>query len=333
MRFVKVFCFLIGVSNIVSAQDSELEQYTIRGRAQGTTYSISYFHRDKAVHKAKIDSLFDSVDRSMSLYRKGTLINRFNNSKNNSVIMDKHMKEVVKASFKANEMSEGLFDITVQPLTQVWGFSTDKQTHFPKAHEIDSVLNFVGMDKINIKGDTLYKLSPHVQLDLDGIAPGYTADYIATFLQKMGISNFVVEVGGEVFVKGRKPNGEKLRIAINKPSSADGQTIIELENEAVATSGSYEQYRKYKGKTYTHHIDPRTGYPIKNKTISATIIAPKAISADALSSICMLMTPKESGKFISQLKNVELFLLYEENNELKELQSSGFSKYILAKTQ
>lgn len=311
----------------VSAQNQELKQFFIRGFAQGTHYSVTYFGENEILAKTEIDSLFSVIDQSMSLYKKGTLIQEFNEEANDYIVMDVHMQKVLDASFKAYELSKGKFDITVQPLVQQWGFGVHKNMPFPKDEDIQRIRKYVGMDKLEVKGDTLIKKHPEVKIDMDGIAPGYTVDYISSYLKDKGIDNHLVEVGGEVYASGLKNDGTKFRIGVNMPKNEE-ELIVALSNKAITTSGSYEQYKKHKDEVYTHHIDPSTGYPTKNKIISASIIAGNALYGDALSSICMLLPPKESLALVNRLKDVELFLLYEENNDIHSIQSPGFKNYL-----
>lgn len=312
----------------VSAQNKELKQFYITGVAQGTHYSITYFGEDETIQKVEIDSLFSIIDQSMSLYKKGTLIQEFNQGNKKFIVMDEHMQQVVQTSFEAYTLSQGKFDITVQPLVQEWGFGIHKNMPFPKDEDIQKIRKFIGMDKLHVKGDTLYKQYPEVKIDLDGVAPGYTVDYISSYLKSKGITNHLVELGGEVYASGLKKDGTKFRIGINMPKNEKGDWVLALSNKAVTTSGSYEQFKKHKDEVYTHHIDPTTGYPTKHKVISATIIASNVLYGDALSSICMLLPPQESLALINSLKDVELFLLYEENNEIQHIQSPGLKNYL-----
>lgn len=305
------------------------KEYKIEGYTQGTTYSVTYYHNDEVISKLELDSVLKTIDLSMSLYIKETLINQFNKPETDYIIMDKYMKDVVEKAFEIYDLSNGLFDITVQPLTSIWGFSSNKTFDFPTQIEVDSVLLSVGMDKLSLNGDTLRKKCKGVKIDLDGIAQGYSVDILSTYIRNLDVDNFIVEIGGEIFTEGVKPNGEKMRVAVVRSQPDEKPIIIELQNKAITTSGTYERYKEYNGRNISHHIDPRTGYPIESHIISATVIAPTALEADALDNVFMYLDPDEALDFVASLVDVDLFLIYEQDGLIKELYSSGFRKYIL----
>lgn len=305
------------------------KEYKIMGYTQGTTYSVTYYHTGEVISKVELDSVLSSIDLSMSLYQEGTLINSFNDPQIDYIIMDKYMKDVVEKSFEVHDLSKGIFDITVQPLTSIWGFSSKKTVDPPTKQDVDSALLLVGMDKLSLTGDTLRKKINGIKMDLDGIAQGYSVDVLSTYLRSAHISTFIVEIGGEIYTEGVKPNGDKMRVAVLRSQPDQNPIIIELQNKAITTSGTYERYKEYKGRNISHHIDPRTGYPVDTKIISATVIASSALEADALDNIFMYLEPNEALDFVSSIENVDLFLIYEQDGLIKELYSSGFKKYIL----
>lgn len=333
MKFFKLICALsIGLTTNYYgvAQNKELSQFIIDGQTQGTTYYIKYYSTNEDVKKHEIDSLLNIIDNSMSLYKENTLIDIFNKlGQGDYIIMDELFKEVMEEAYRVNRLSDGIFDITIQPLTDLWGFSTKTRRGIPTKREVDSVRRFVGMDKVKISGDTLFKKYSHVKLDLDGIVPGYTADYLSSTFRKRGINSFTIEIGGEIFTSGRKPNGARMQIAISRPLGDQDPLIVKLEDKAIITSGSYEHYKEYRGQRYSHHIDPRTGYPARHYSVSATLIGPNTAIADALGNVCMLLKPEEAVGFISELEDYELYLLYIEDESLESTQSPGFKKFIV----
>ena len=314
----------------VKAQDTNiLQEISIIGKAQGTTYLIKYYSTDTLVHKIQIDSLLDVIDLSMSTYRSESLITAFNKTATREIQMDKPMKDVIQASFKYYKKTKGAFDITVMPLVKLWGFGPNGFSKNPSTHEIDSVLSYVGMKHLKTKKNTLIKKKENVSIDLNGIAQGYTVDVLAKYLSQMGIKQFIVELGGEIRTKGTKPQG-KFLIEIQRPYQQKEKSTykITLENLAITTSGTYEKQRYFNGKMISHHINPFTGYPLENSIVSVTVIAKTAMEADALDNYFMSLTPQKAIQAAEKMKNIEIYLIYNENNVLKELQTSKFNKYI-----
>jgi thiamine biosynthesis lipoprotein len=303
--------------------------HIIKGQAQGTTYEIKYYAAEKSVTKLQIDSIFRVIDESMSLYKTNSLINQFNTSSNQLVKLDTHMYNVVKASFEYYRKTKGYFDITIFPLMKLWGFGPEGVRFNPTQNQVDSVLQFVGLNKLRLNGRYLEKRTKNVSIDLNGIAQGYTVDVISNFLNNKGIQSSMVEVGGEIYCFGAKPNGDTYKIEIQRPNT-DSSTAykVSLKDKAITTSGSYENYRIVNGKRLSHHIDPHTGRPLTNSVLSVTVIANTAMQADALDNYLMYLKPEDAISYIERVPQVEVYIIYSENYTLKELQSSGFNNYI-----
>lgn len=265
----------------------------------------------------------------MSLYRSTSTISRFNSTATNNVTLDDHIWNVIKASLEYNQLTNGYFDITVFPLMKLWGFGPSGFGAIPNDSQIDSVRRFVGIDKISLKGRSLTKSDPNVNIDLNGIAQGYTVDVIAAYLSDAHVTSFLVEVGGEVFAMGMKNDESNYKIEIQRPKqSQQAKHIVILQDMAITTSGSYEKYREINGQYFSHHINPFTGRPVSNNVLSVTVIARTAMEADALDNYLMCLKPQEAVAFVEKLPQVEAYIIYSENNTLKELQSSGFNNYI-----
>lgn len=188
---------------ICSAFKSVNLQFTINGYAQGTTYRVNYYDKSETVSKHQIDSILSRVDSSMSVYKSYSLISRFNNS-NAGVQMDEHLAAVISKSFEISRKSKGAFDITVYPLVSAWGFGPDKTRELPGAERIKSILKNVGYHYLEVKDHKLIKKKPDVKIDVNGIAQDYSVDIIAGFLEARGIHNYMVELGGELRINGRK---------------------------------------------------------------------------------------------------------------------------------
>ena len=238
------------------------------------------------------------------------------------------MHKVITASFAYHKLTKGYFDITIFPLLKLWGFGPEGFRANPTDDQVNQVRKFVGLEKIELKGDSLLKKCNGVAIDLNGIAQGYTVDVLTQYFKDKGIDSFIIEVGGEIFSQGRKPNGDNYQIEIQRPSQSGQTCRVLLENKAITTSGSYEKFRMIDGKRYSHHINPGTGRPLSNTTLSVTLIANTAMEADALDNFLMYLTPQEAIAFIEENTDCEAYVVYAENNTLKELQTSGFNNYI-----
>jgi thiamine biosynthesis lipoprotein len=306
----------------------------ISGVAQGTTYQITYYSHDGIVQKNQTDSILKRLDSSFSLYKPNSLISRFNASAK-GIRVDEHFIRVLKKSFSAYRDTKGLFDITVQPLVQAWGFGVSKTDSLPDKTLISSLKKCVGTDFIELKGNFLSKKKLCVKIDMNGIAQGYSVDVLANFLESKGINNYIVELGGEIRVKGRKqPSGEKMKIGIESPFADEFENfslrkIILPESGAVTTSGSYRKYYESNGEKITHIINPQTGYPVQNELISVTAYAKDAITADAFDNALMVMGLDSAIQFIEKRKDLAAYFIYrKEDGSIADTASSLFYKLI-----
>jgi thiamine biosynthesis lipoprotein len=310
-------------------QPKQLHEFKISGFAQGTTYSLGYFATDSIVKKSSIDSIIKVIDQSMSLYQPSSYLSQFNNSTAGSQV-DFHLIKVLKRSFEVNKDTEGRFDVTVAPLVQLWGFGPQKITKFPDSDTIKATLPCIGMEKIRLDKLFLHKEKPCIKLDFNGIAQGYTVDVIASYLQAKGINNFIVEVGGELRVKGTKPDGKLFRVGIEGPVNENIKRIIQFKEGAVTTSGNYQKYLMNGKEKISHLIDPKIGYPLKNEMISVTVFAKDAITADGYDNALMAMHVHEAMTFVSKRKYLEAYIIYKmPNGDIADTLSTGFKKMIV----
>lgn len=304
------------------------KEHIITGQGQGTTYTLKYFS-DKEINKKSIDSILSVIDLSMSLYKDSSLINRFNEGPDLYIDMDPHMKKVIKESFKIHKFSKGYFDITVFPLVSLWGFGPKGFSKVPNQNEVDSVKQFVGMDKLYVRRNRLYKTDPRVRIDLNGIAQGYTVDCLAAYLSHEGVKNFLVELGGEIRTKGQKPNGNfQIMIDEKATDTAYSYPVLSVKNMAVTSSGVREKHYRLGDKIVSHHIDPRSGKPIESKTISVTVIAKTALLADAVDNYFMSLDVQEAIRIAEKTRDVDICLYYLDNKNTKVTYTSGFNNYI-----
>lgn len=304
---------------------------TLSGYTQGTTYNIRYYAKE-TISKEEVDSVLNSIDLSMSIYREDSNISRFNSLETSQIKMDDHLYNVIQESFKTYKRTNGYFDITVKPLIDLWGFGPAGFKNKPDAEQISKALSFVGMSRcIKIKGKYLIKRKNSVSIDVNGIAQGYSVDVLSNYFLSKNIRNFIIEIGGEIVTRGTKPDGDFV-IMIQRPTfqGANLNTYnVRLKNKAITTSGSYEKKINIDGKYVSHHIDPKTGYPIENGTLSVTIVANTAMEADALDNYLMYLSPSEAIKFAERNKAIEVYIIYVEDDMLKEVQSSGFKDYLV----
>lgn len=317
--------YLICLGCLAYAQQPK---FVIDGQAQGTSYRIQYYAPNSIVSKIEMDSVLNVIDRSMSLYDDQSLISVFNKA-DKSIELDDHMTCVVRRSFDLNRMSNGVFDITVKPLVGLWGFGPNRINAFPQPQTIDSILQFVGMDKLVLDGNTLIKKDKRVQIDLNGIAQGYSVDVISQFLDSRGIESYLVELGGEIKVKGHKDVNIPFEIAIESPQNTKyPNVVLQLTDKAVTTSGNYRRAFDLQGRRIHHHINPHDGYPVQNNVASVTVVASTAMDADGYDNVFMAMAPEEGVNLANTLADIEVYIIYKDNDRFREAFSAGFYQYI-----
>jgi len=278
-----------------ACKPADRQAYThLTGQAQGTTFSIKYHDSLDRDFSGPVDSLFRLLDKSMSLWDSTSLISRINRSETDTVL-DQHFTTVLAAALRIAERSGGAFDPTLGPLIRTWGFSVKKNLGEPSAQTIDSLLQRIGYSKVRLEDERLVRDVPGIEIDLNGLAQGYTVDLIAGYLENQGIRDLMVEVGGEVTALGKNERGQSWQIGIDKPiESPDAeersiQVVVPLSGRALATSGSYRKFRDSGGKKLTHIIDPSTGYPVPHRLVSVSVLADDAMTADAWATACMVM--------------------------------------------
>ena len=309
------FCFgyLLFFTTAIYCQS---EPVKIEGEAQGTTYHITYFDTQNRDFKPEIEKILQDFDLSVSTYIPNSIISRINSNEKN-VIVDKYFKACFKKAKEVWKNTNGAFDPTVYPLVNAWGFGPGKKQKIEKA-KIDSILKFVGFQLIELKGNTIVKKDPRVALDFNAFAQGYSVDVVSEFLNSKGIKAYIVEIGGEVYAKGRKPNGGNWTIGIEKPidnkeSGNPLKAIVKLENLAIATSGNYRRFTIEDGVKYVHHIDPKTGYPTKNNLLSASIFAKECISSDANATGVLVLGLEKAKVFLQKHPELQAYLIYSDD--------------------
>ncbi|HMR93367.1 MAG TPA: FAD:protein FMN transferase [Chitinophagaceae bacterium] len=304
---------LFALLTIAFAPAPALKKIELSGKAQGTTYHITYYAADSVVKKQEVDSILQVIDQSLSLYRPGSLINRFNDTEKR-VKPDEHLYKVVKKAIQVHKKTSGLFDITVFPLTAAWGFGPVKQGRLPDTATVQQLLPCVGTELISLKRAELKKLKPCVKLDANGIAQGYSVDVLAGFLQRRNVHHYIAELGGEIRVKGRKPDGKKMSVGIEAPGDDMFfpviQKIIYPDKGAITTSGNYRNYYESEGRKITHIIDPVSGFPVQSEMVSVTVFAKDAITADAYDNALMLMGMEKAIQFANKERDIAVYIIY-----------------------
>lgn len=326
--------FVIAMMHYAMTGTEGWNKYTISGYAQGTDYTVTYYAADSLISRPEIDSLLAEIDSSMSLYKPYSLISKINKGGKGTFYIDKHFGRVGRKSLEIYWQSNGLFDVTVAPLVQLWGFGVGKVDRLPDSTEVRRARACVGMDKIRLGDTVLEKRYSCTQLDFNGIAQGYSVDVLADFLAGRGINSYVVELGGELRVKGPKPDGTPVLIGIERPVKGGGMspimnTIIEVSEGAVTTAGNYRKFITDGEQLISHHINPETGYPFQTGTISATVYAADAMTADGYDNVVMAMSAKDAIAFVNKLRDIEVYLIYKDpSGAIRDTMSSGFGQLI-----
>ena len=306
----------------------------IAGPAQGTTYHISYVSpTDSLDLRTSIDSILFVIDQSMSLWNEKSTICRLN--RGDSIAVDSHFLAVLDAALAVSKQSEGAFDVTLAPLISAWGFGTTERLKLDSA-KVDSLRSLTGYQKVKVVGKYV-QLPKYMQLDFNAIAQGYSVDVLAEFIASKGIKNYLVEVGGEVRACGKNIAGKTWSIGVDKPEEnltvADQfQVIVALDSASLATSGNYRKFwvDEETGVKYAHTIDPKTGYPVKSRLLSASIIAADCMTADAWATACMVVGLEIAKEFISDNPQLEGYLVYSDlEGKMQVWQSDGFAKMVL----
>jgi len=288
--------------------------FKISGFAQGTTYNITYENSTNEDYTDAIDSILKAFDKSCSMYDSTSIISRINNN-DPTVEADDWFIDVFKKSAEVSANSGGALDITVGPVVRAWGFGTEPIAKHDKAY-IDSLLQYVGMDKVKLEGRKVIKKYPEVTLDVNAVAQGYSVDVVSKFLEEKGIKNYLVEIGGEVYCKGTNAKDNVWRVGIDKPTDGNMtpggelQAIIELKNKSLATSGNYRKFFVENGVKYGHTIDPKTGLPARNTLLSATVVCDDCVTADAYATSFMVLGVDKSKELLAKLPGIEVYFVY-----------------------
>jgi thiamine biosynthesis lipoprotein len=323
--------YLFPITKTVSNTNAS-KLFSIEGKAQGTTYLIKYLNNDSILQKRQIDSIFSSLDSSLSLYKNYSAISTFNHH-SRGIKYNAHLFNVVQKSIYFYQLSNGTFDITCKPLSSLWGFGKDK-FEIPNSSLIKKTLKNIGSDKLALFQDSLIKTNSSLKIDCDGIGQGYSVDVFYEFLLSKGIRNFMIEIGGEIRTLGFNEKGEAWTVGIEDPSQFLNNDflvtkVVNISNKAITTSGNYRKYKKLGNLYFSHIIDPIQGRPVNNGIISVTVIADDAITADALDNAFMVMGIDKSFQLTQSLPTVGFYITYKNTSGMIADTSNNYFKTYL----
>lgn len=326
---------------LLAACNPAPQSVTLQGETMGTTYTVKYLSdgptQAEAMQK-ELDALLEEVNRQMSTYRADSEISRFNQMRetNHPLPVADDFAFVTAEALRLNRLTQGALDVTVGPLVNLWGFGPDKTiTREPSAAETEAAAQMVGVDKIVLNREsqpaTLAKTHPETYLDLSAIAKGYGVDKLAQHLEKQGIGNYLVEIGGEVRAQGRNAEQQPWRIGIEQPEFTQGsstQIIVPLSNRALATSGDYRNFRTAAdGTRLSHIIDPNTRRPLQHKLASVSVVADTAATADGLATGLFVLGEQKALE-LAEKEKLAVFLIIYDQGGFQTAMSSEFQKLI-----
>ena len=329
---LSAFCLMTLLS--CQAHDTESE---LSGATQGTTYHIKVVFPDnqplsvESLHP-QIEAVFSDIDIKLSNYRDDSEISRINQQNTTEWIpVSPEIAELINIAQQVYERSDGCYDLTIKPLFDLWGFSKH-QNRIPGDEEIKQALLHVGMNRIEVDtaNPRIRKKDPLLRIDLSSIAQGYTVSVLSRLLERQGIQNYLVEVGGEMKVKGRKANGNYWRVAIEKPTpyTQEVERVLDIHQQAgtaIMTAGTYRNFFEDKGQSYSHILNPKTGRPVTHQLLSVTILHDDPTWADAWDT-ALLCVGDEQARRIAESEHLKALLISRDGDALREYMSSEFAR-------
>ncbi|MES5133554.1 FAD:protein FMN transferase [Hoylesella timonensis] len=309
-RIVFLLFLIVGSIYIIRQQNTMPYQHNT-GQIFGTTYHITY-QSDKDLHREILQRL-QLVDQTFSTFNDESIISKIN--RNEPVKLNQMFIEVFDLAKTVSKDTHGAFDITVAPLVNVWGFGFKSGTPPTKA-VIDSLRHLTGYEKVKLIGSKVRKQDPRIMFDCSAIAKGYGSDVVAQYLRSRDVENFMIEIGGEIVVQGNSDKRLPWKIGVTKPTddstqtNNELQTVLNLSNTAMATSGNYRRFYYKNGKKYAHTIDPKTGYPVQHNILSATVLANTCAKADAYATSFMVLGLEKTQQVLQHHPDLMVYLIY-----------------------
>ena len=333
---------------LFSCQDKASRYFTIDGTTQGTTFHIVFqpqVANDSSFTAIRdtISACLERIDNSVSGYNKESILTAFNEEGLSNV--DKIFYDNFLASKKMYDVSGGIFDASAAPIFDLWGFGFKTGTEVTD-QMIDSVMAFVGMEHFGAEIEKaedgtdsyfIFRDDPRCKLNFNAIAQGFTSDFIGRMLEEMGVENYLVEVGGEVYAKGINPKGLAWKVGIDRPVDGNNspgafvQAVVNIQNQGLVTSGDYRKFYVKDGKKISHSINPKTGYPVEHNLLSATVVAENATIADGWATYLMVLGLDKAMEVVEQTEGIEVLLIYSQGEDLKVWMSKGMESIADAK--
>ncbi|MCQ2204718.1 MAG: FAD:protein FMN transferase [Bacteroidales bacterium] len=334
-----VLAFMSVILFLTSCNEAKERYIKEEGFVFGTTYHITYKYT-RSLEKEMLERL-RTYDASLSTYNKSSVISRVN--RNEDVEVDTLFANVYNKAREVYELSGHRFDITIKPLSNLWRFNGDYPdtisvaTYDSILAKVDSVRSFIGFDKTRLEGRRVVKDDERIMFEAAALAEGYGIDVAASVFDEYGVTDYMVELGGELHVKGLSPSNRKWRISVDKPVEGanelnrSSQILIGVTDAAVSTSGSYRQfYYVEDGRRLQHTIDPLTGRPVEHGMLSVTVVGPNTMTTDALSTTCMVLGPDKAIELVNSLEGIEAYLIYEDDDKVQhQLMSDGFKQLVV----
>jgi thiamine biosynthesis lipoprotein len=319
---------------LLAACSREPRELVLSGPTMGTTYHVRVVGTpsdiDAEAVRRTIDEVLASIDSEMSTYRDDSAISRFNAARSTDWIdVPISLARVVDAARKVSELSQGAFDITVSPLVQAWGFGTNGEpVVLPGDEQIAQLRDRIGyrLLEVRLAPAALRKLHPALTIDVNGVAPGYAVDVLAERFQALGLSDFMIDIGGEVLARGHNAADAAWRIAVERPLDTDPQpfAVIELLDRSVTTSGEYRHYFERDGRKYSHTIDPRTGHPVEGYG-SVAVVGPTSLEIDAWATALNVLGP-QAGLELADKQGLAVMYVIVKDARLQARKSKAFAQ-------
>ncbi|MEQ1544539.1 FAD:protein FMN transferase [Methyloglobulus sp.] len=307
----------------------------VSGEAQGTTYHIKLVLDGKSTSlkeiRGQVSATLDGIDSKLSNYRNDSEISLINQQENtNWLTVSQEITELLVIAHTVYERSNGCYDLTVKPLFDLWGFSRH-ENRIPSQDEINALLPHLGMSLLEVDevNQRIKKKDPKLKIDLSSIAQGYSVGRVARRLEEMGIKSYMVEIGGEMMVKGRKANGDNWRVGIETPTPFIRKlhkviNVKEHDGMAIMTAGTYRNFFEENGQAYSHILNPKTGRPVTHHLHSVTVMHDDPTWADAWDTALLCVGEKEAAR-IAEAEKLKVLLIYDKDKKLKEHMSKAFT--------
>ncbi len=340
LTLMSLFCLL--AMCLSACSDSKKEEVRaesvpilLQGKTMGTSYSVKFFSDNQTLRKesfyADIEALLKRINSQMSTYQEDSELSSFNEYRlNDRFLVSGDTALVVDKAIEIGQMTQGALDITVGPIVNLWGFGPEgRPEKAPTKEQINLARHYTGLEKLHVMGSGLAKEQPELYLDLSAIAKGFAVDKVADYLESKEVNDYLVDIGGEMRVKGKKRDGSNWKVAIEKPlsGSRDVQQIVNIGDNAIATSGDYRNYFETNGVRYSHTIDPMTGKPISHNLASVTVISKKAMDADAFATAFNVMGAEKALKFAEQ-QQIAIYLVVKSGDKFEVKYSPLFKPYL-----